>query len=278
MVNVALVKRRKLVCWSAVIGLFILMLAITAGALIACLKFLSVVVLAVVVVYVSLPPVLALMFAGPFIRRSMKCREPRGHEASRLERLMAGPLAETGLSSPPVVYVSDVRMPNAFAFGTTLGSRGNYVAVTSTAMTLLDDAELEAVLGHELGHLKARDTLLMTIASVAVGMISHLSWRFRAMGLKMILFSLILFLCVVVHKFIIASISRFRELAADAHAALVTGHTQPLISAFEKIEGWYGQDRNVELHAFESSPVEELLLTHPKMGKRTAALRELEVA
>lgn len=68
-----------------------------------------------------------------------------------------------GISTPKLM-IADIPIPNAFAYGSPL--TGNRIAVTRGLLNVLNDEEIEAVLGHELGHLKHKDVQVMMLASV----------------------------------------------------------------------------------------------------------------
>lgn len=81
----------------------------------------------------------------------------------KLHRMVESLSLRAGLPKPRLM-IADLPIPNAFAYGSPL--TGNRVAVTSGLLNVLEDEEIEAVLGHELGHLKHRDVQVMMFASV----------------------------------------------------------------------------------------------------------------
>lgn len=94
---------------------------------------------------------------------------PRLHEI--VERLSAN----NGLPKPKVAMVNSP-VPNAFATGK--GPKSSLVAVTTGIMDLLDNDELEAVIGHELSHVRSRDVLVLTLASL----FSTVAWYLAQFG------------------------------------------------------------------------------------------------
>ncbi|MFW6033190.1 MAG: M48 family metalloprotease, partial [Phycisphaeraceae bacterium] len=169
------------------------------------------------------------------------------------------------------------------------------VAVTQGALKLLDYDELEGVIGHELAHIKNRDTLTSTIAATIAGAISALGWMafwFGGMlgsnreGGGILGMLLMIILAPIAAALIQAAISRSREFVADADGAHIAGSPHGLIGALQKLDAW---SRRVPMqhetpafnHMFIVQPlgmgqqVARLFSTHPHTEERVAKLREL---
>src|SRR5690606_23016050 len=122
-------------------------------------------------------------------------------------------------------------MPNAFATGR--NQKNAVVAVTTGIMQKLDHSELEAVLAHELTHVKNRDMMVMTIAtflsSIAQLMVRYLPFmggsggRDRDSGGSFIVIFVVSLLVWILSFILIQALSRYREFAADRGAAIITG-------------------------------------------------------
>jgi heat shock protein HtpX len=165
---------------------------------------------------------------------------------------------------------------------------------------MLNDSELEGVLGHELTHVQNRDVMVMTIASFFASIASFIVqtgfWFGGGFGsddedsgpswLVVILVSAVVYLISFV---LLQALSRYREFAADRGSAIITGRPSALISALLKIDG--GMQRipqrdlraaSGELAAFYIFPpkakqtVATLFSTHPPLEARIAALERLE--
>lgn len=206
-----------------------------------------------------------------------------------VERLCAG--SEIPM---PRIAVMQTPVPNAFATGRS--PRHAVVAVTDSLLRLLSKTELEAVLAHELSHVKNRDVLVLTIASF-ISMIAFMlmrSWFFVALGgsrregnpwILVIIASVVVW---VVSTLLIRTLSRYREFAADRGSAYITENPGALRSALEKISGRMDQvprekKQEVEganaffiIPALSGNTLMELFSTHPSLEKRIAALELIE--
>jgi heat shock protein HtpX len=97
---------------------------------------------------------------------------PIGPEHRELERIVENLSIASGMPKPKVYIINDPA-PNAFATGR--DPAHGTVAVTTGLLSILDKTELEGVIGHELSHIKNRDTLVMTVVVVLVGFVALLS-------------------------------------------------------------------------------------------------------
>jgi heat shock protein HtpX len=145
----------------------------------------------------------------------------------------------------PAIYLIDSPQPNAFATGR--NPKHAAVAVTTGILQLMDRAELEAVLAHELGHVKNRDILIASIAAtVAVALTFLVRIAFwtgmgggRRQGnnpVQLIVGILAIILAPLAAMVIQAAISRSREYEADRTGATITGSPLTLARALQKLE------------------------------------------
>jgi heat shock protein HtpX len=204
----------------------------------------------------------------------------------------------------PKVAVVNTRMPNAFATGKS--HKSSVVAVTTGLLDILDYDELEAVIGHELSHVKSRDVLVLTLASIFSIVASFLMRyaMFGAMfggggggyggdrsrnnaGAAMLIVILVAVVTWIVSFIITRAISRYREYAADRGSAEVTGKPMELASALTKINA--SMHRVPQQHAqrfqslnaffiipaFSSNTLVNLFSTHPPVEKRIQKLKEM---
>lgn len=213
---------------------------------------------------------------------------PRLHEI--VERLSTN----NGLPKPKVAMVNSP-VPNAFATGKS--PKSSLVAVTTGILDLLDNDELEAVLGHELSHVRSRDVLVLTLASlfstvawylVRFGLFGGLQARNRNTAGTSAIVLLVAITTWVVSFLIIRAISRYREFSADRGGAIMTGKPDKLASALLKISGKIKvippkELENVQkLNAFfiipalSGSSIANLFSTHPPVEKRVQKLMEMK--
>jgi heat shock protein HtpX len=189
-------------------------------------------------------------------------------------------------------------MPNAFAMGRSPSTAT--VCATTGIMQVLEPHELEAVMAHELTHVKNRDVMIMTIASFfasIAAMIVQFGFFFGGGGgmsdgdddnPSFLVVLLVSFVVYILSFFLMLALSRYREFSADRGSALITGRPSALASALMKISS--GMERipqkdlraSSELSAFYIFPpgvkgsISGLFATHPPMEKRIEALQRLE--
>jgi len=218
---------------------------------------------------------------------------PQLHEV--VERLVQ----RSNLPKPKVAVVN-TRMPNAFATGKS--HKSSVVAVTTGLLDTLDYDELEGVIAHELSHIKSRDVLILTLASLFSIVASFLMRYalFGAMfgggyggrsrnnaGASMLIIVLVAVVTWIISFIITRAISRYREYAADRGSAQMTGKPMELANALTKISASMRQvppqqhQRFQSLNAFfiipalSSNTLVNLFSTHPPVEKRIQKLREM---
>ncbi|HEX8073435.1 MAG TPA: zinc metalloprotease HtpX [Thermoleophilaceae bacterium] len=197
----------------------------------------------------------------------------------------------------PRIAIADTPMPNAFALGRS--QKSAVVCATTGLMQTLEPHELEAVMAHELTHVKNRDVMIMTIASffaTVASMITQFGFFFGGgMGgddddgaPAFIVILLVSFAVYIISFFLMLALSRYREYAADRGAALITGRPSALSSALLRISGQMQTVPDQDLRAagrmsafFIVPPsvkesVATLFMDHPPTEKRIEALSRLE--
>jgi len=223
-------------------------------------------------------------------------REIQKADNPRLYRIVENLSITTGTPMPKV-YVIDDEAPNAFATGR--DPQHAVVAATTGLLAIMDDAELEGVMAHELGHVQNYDIRVSTIVFglvVAVGFLADILLRvsFFSGGnrnsnngggnpIVLILGLAALIISPLVAGVVQAAVSRQREYLADATGAMTTRHPDALASALQKLEA-YGRPvrrQNTSMaHMWIADPnkrslVDKLFSTHPPIADRVERLREI---
>ncbi|KOV71005.1 heat shock protein HtpX [Streptomyces sp. MMG1121] len=194
----------------------------------------------------------------------------------------------------PVVAVSELDMPNAFATGRNPDHA--VVCVTTGLLRRLEPAELEGVLAHELSHVAHKDVAVITIASflgVLAGLIVRFAFYSQVFGGRRdqntaAVMAAVLAVSVAVYAIsflLIRALSRYRELAADRAAAHLTGRPSALASALTKVSGDIARIPTKDLrtaqafNAFFFTPaegkepgLERFFSTHPTLEQRLEQL------
>jgi len=158
-----------------------------------------------------------------------KVKEMSPTENPKVHQMVSDLSKKSGISTPKLM-LSQIPLPNAFAYGSPL--TGNRVAVTQGLLTKLDDGEVEAVIGHELGHLKHRDVQVMMVVSFLPALFYYIGYSLMLsgifgggekknsggnnalIGIAFMAFSWVLTLFTLY-------LSRLREYYADRHSALI---------------------------------------------------------
>jgi len=216
-------------------------------------------------------------------------------EYPELHRMVEKLATEAGIPKPRVAIMQSP-VPNAFATGRS--PKHAVVAVTDSIMRLLNRDELEAVLAHELAHVKNRDILTMTIASF-IAMIASIIMQSFLWGALFnrrggdgasawIIAGIVAAIVWFVANLLMMALSRYREFAADRGSAYITRNPRALISALNKISGRMdvvpvearakveGANAFFIIPALSGNTLLELFSTHPALEKRIANLEKVE--
>jgi len=235
---------------------------------------------------------LQYFYSDRMVLWSMGARLVSESEAPNLHETVSRLCAMADLPKPRIAVVNS-SIPNAFATGR--NQRNAVVAVTSGLMRQLNQSELEAVLAHELTHVKNRDAMVLTIASflstLAFFLVRYLFF-FGGGGKRdrsgIVLVWLASMAVYVASFLLIRALSRYREFAADRGSAIITGQPSHLVSALMKISGTISRIPSEDLRKVEGtnaffiipaasgSSFFHLLSTHPPVEQRIAALERIE--
>lgn len=216
-------------------------------------------------------------------------------QAPELHATVARLAARAGMPMPRLYLLPDAA-PNAFATGR--DPAHGAVAVTQGLLQLLRPDEVEAVVAHELAHIRSRDTLIGAVAASIAGAVSMLAnmaqWALFLGGGRSngddrpspLVLLLTMILAPLTATLIQLAVSRSREFAADESAARLVGSGEPLARALMRIEKGLGvrhMDASPETaHVFISNPLSTrglmaLFSTHPTTEARVARLMQIDV-
>jgi heat shock protein HtpX len=218
---------------------------------------------------------------------------------NRNEKLLIYKIEDMAIASglpTPKVYVQDSKDINAFATGKK--PENSIICVTTGALELLNNEELEGVIGHEMSHIKNRDILVATVTVAVVGAIALLAeialrsllWGGGGRGKKgegqIILLVIAIFFIIlapIFSRLVYLAISRRREYLADANGAYLTRNPEGLAKALEKIKAdVIEQPRGSKTVAplYIANPFKRALRnsiwsTHPPIDERVRRLRSM---
>lgn len=229
-------------------------------------------------------------FASKLAVAMTGANEIQKRDNPRFYRIVENLSIATGMPMPKV-YIIDDAAPNAFATGR--DPNHAIVAATSGLINMMDDRELEAVMAHEMGHVKNYDIRVSMIAfglASAIGVLADIVMHMMFYGDRrennnspyvMIIGVVVLILAPIVAAIVQMAISRQREYLADATSVMTTRDTDAMVSALEKLKTNgrpLKRQNTATAHLFLSNPLKPgfiggLFSTHPPIEDRIARLR-----
>jgi heat shock protein HtpX len=233
-------------------------------------------------------------FSDKLVLWSTGSRVIQEDEYPELHQMVEKLCREAELPKPKIAIMQSP-VPNAFATGRS--PKHAVVACTDSIMRLLSKDELEAVLAHELSHVKNRDVLTMTIASFIAMLAAIIMQNFLWASLfsrrgdgagAWIIAGIVAAIVWFVATILMMALSRYREFAADRGSAYITNNPRALMSALNKISGRMdvippeakakveGSNAFFIIPALSGNKFLELFSTHPPLEKRIANLEKVE--
>lgn len=231
-------------------------------------------------------------FSDKIVLKMYRAQEVTAASGHRLYRIVAMAAQKAGLPMPKV-YTIPTQAPNAFA----TGRNENHAAVAATEglMAILNDSELEGVIGHELAHIKNKDMLIGTVAATLAGAIGILASMARWGAIfggggsrddnrSPIVFLVVMIVAPLAAMLIQMAVSRSREYKADAEGGRITGQYSALAKALGKLHTSPVQlnldQRPATAHLFIANPlsgrgIASLFSTHPPVEERIARLQKM---
>jgi len=275
---------------------FALLLLVIAGLIGLVLDLsLGVVALAIALAY----GIFALVRSRSMIA-GMTRAQPLGPDELRpLRRLVENVSIGAGLPVTPELRIVDDAAPNAFAAG--LRPEKSYVGVTTGLLRAMPKRELEAIIAHEVSHIRNRDTYLMTMATIFAGVIALIAdigfrsiaygGRSRKAGALVMILAIVGFILAPYAALLLRmSLSRRREFLADAGAAEILNDPEAMALALRRLELDSTSIRYADAstaHLWVESPTDRvdserrgvlalsgLFNTHPALPDRIGALEE----
>lgn len=282
---------RIIICFFALSVLYIIFLTVLAYLGVGFLPMIAI---------ISVMILAQWYFSDKIVLWSSGAKVVTKEQHPHLHKIVENLVQRSNLPKPKVAVVN-TNIPNAFATGK--GHSSSLVAVTTGLLDILDEEEVEGVIGHELSHVKNRDVLVLTMASL----FSTIAWYLMQYGFYGSLYggysrsrgnssgggALIIILLVSVITWIVSfiitrAISRYREFAADRGSAQMTGKPMVLASALTKISEGIKRTPRQQTQKFQSlnaffiipaisgSTIANLFSTHPPLEQRIARLREMQ--
>ena len=234
-------------------------------------------------------------FSKQSSQRAYRVRIVTEAEEPRLYNIVRKVADKAGLPMPEV-GICNTEMPNAFATGRNPDNAA--VVATTGILRILNDDELEGVIGHEMSHVKNRDILVMAVASTIAAILTFASRMVFFMGLSggrgrngnnglILVVGIIMMIAVPIAALLMQmAISRSREFLADETGARITGKPRALATALRKLESgvasapddfgndsaregmWISEPKNKGL-------ARRIFSTHPPTSERVERLEKI---
>ena len=181
-------------------------------------------------------------FGPSLVKRSMNVRPLSESEAPHIHQMVQELADEAGIPKPEI-GLSEINIPNAFAYGRS--SRSGHIAITRPILGLLDRDELKAVIGHEMGHIKHNDMIVTSAVSVIPMICYYIALSFMFSGDNdngaTIIIGILGYVFYLVGQLLVLFISRTREYYADQASVEFGNRPAALVSALYKLS--YGAAR-----------------------------------
>jgi len=222
------------------------------------------------------------MFAPYIIEAIYRVKELPRERFPELHEMVDRLSERSGIKRPKLM-VSNVPIPNAFAYGSPL--TGNRIAITRGLLDTLELDEVEAVIGHEIGHLKHRDVQIMMFVSLLPALFYYLSQSlyysafFGGYGRRdeggvgvAFLIAMVSMVAYFILNLLVLGLSRLREYYADAHSvSVVEDGPRKLSVALAKIVTWTGKMKATGGISAGSSSFKTLFICDPDRAVEDAA-------
>ena len=255
---------------AAIIGLSTLFLTI----ILSLFDALNLYTLALTIVFIN---VLQWLIAPYLIDAMYRVRKVSRVEEPELYN-MVDRMSQKSNIKPPTLVIAKIPIPNAFAYGSPLS--GTRVAITSGLLNTLENEEIEAVIGHELGHLRHHDVQVMMFVSILPALFYYLGFSMmwssaysrrseRDGGNSLVLIGLLSILLYWILTFFTLYLSRLREYYADRHSiTVVDDGSRKLSEGLVKIVEWTERTRRQNRNTYNMSSLKTLFISDPDNAAR----------
>jgi len=210
------------------------------------------------------------MLGPKIVEWSMRVKYIKREDNPRLFQMVEALSMRANIPMPRI-GIAQIDIPNAFAFGRSI--KDGRVCVTNGIISLLDEEELKAVLGHELSHLKNRDVLTITLLSVIPMIMYRIAWQFLFYGRRRderggntVLIGLAAFLFYFVTNLLVLYASRIREYFADQGSVFLGNQPKALASSLYKLA--YGAARLNKESLKQSEGLKAFFINDPSQGRK----------
>ncbi len=260
-------KLRMYLLWMAMFAIVYAIASIVSHYLFGINNFNFYLILSLLMMFIQ------YMIGPKLVEWSMRVKYVKEQEYPELFQMVRG-LSQLAKVPMPKIGISEIELPNAFAFGR-WASDGR-VCVTRGILDLLDRQELRAVLGHEMTHLKNRHVLTITILSVIPIVLYRIAWSMmysrgsgdRRDGANAAVIGLLAFLFYFITNLLVLYASRIREYFADRGSVSLGNPAHYLASALYKLV--YGSARTSKESLQQVEGLKAFFVNDP-----SAALREI---
>ncbi len=247
----------------SIIGTLALIISLSTLAFTAILTWIGMFNLIALGTFIVFFNIIQWLMAPYIIDAIYHVRELKRYERPELHEVVDELSRKSGIERPKLM-IAQMPIPNAFAYGSPIA--GNRVAVTTGLLKTLESEEVEAVVGHEIGHLKHRDVQVMMFASLLPALLYFIGYSIlwssmlsrregRGGGIALVGIA-----CIALHwilQLFVLHLSRLREYFADYHSArIVEDGPRKLSEALAKIVYSSGRFKRMEqahsLNAFKT--------------------------
>jgi len=263
-------------------GTLAIIVGISTAFFAAILMLLGISNILLLVVLVAIFNILQWLFAPYMIKALYRVKEVKPEDSPELHRMVENLASKSGIKKPKI-EIANISIPNAFAYGSPIA--GSHVAVTQGLLDTLDGDEIEAVVGHEFGHLKHRDVQIMMLVSFLPALFSVIgrSAMFSALyggrsqrdggSSAALLIGAASMLIYFVLMLFTLGLSRLREYYADRHSASVVDEgSRKLSEGLAKIVSKTGRMRaRRQPEAFAFNGFKSLFIADPDRAEVDSA-------